>query len=207
MAMFDFRADVPTDTCTKTYADYRSYKIPWLKNDYFERCGYCNDHDAWSNGRRGMQIDHFVPKAKFAGLFDVHNYSNLVYSCFYCNNNKSDDWVTTDPFQPVAVDGKSGYIHPRDKNYDAAFKRLSDGSIVPQNNIGQYMFKVLCLGLKRHRLIYHLEKLLDLIVDLKKEIADLNTSTADRLLLKEKLSEIAVEFVDYYQDYRGTLNN
>lgn len=205
--MDDFRINVPTDTCTKTYADYRSYKIPWLKQDYFERCGYCNDHDAWSNGRRGMQIDHFVPKMKFAALFDVHHYSNLVYSCFYCNNNKSDDWATTDPFQAIGPDGKRGYIHPRDPNYDLAFKRSMDGSIVPQNDVGQYMYKVLCLGLKRHRLIFHLEKLLVIYNELKAEIADLNTSTADRKLLKEKLQEIAVEFVDYYQYFRITLNN
>jgi hypothetical protein len=205
--MGDFRVSVPTDTCTKTYADYRSYKIPWLKRDYFERCGYCNDHDAWSMGRRGMQIDHFVPKTKFAAQFDVHHYSNLVYSCFYCNNNKSDDWVTSDPLQPIGPGGETGYIHPRDQNYDLAFTRSADGSIIPQNHVGQYMFTVLCLGLKRHRLIYHLEKLLVLYNNLKAEIDDLNTSTADRRLLKEKLKEIAVEFVDYYQDFRVTLNN
>ena len=204
--MDNFRASIPTDTCTKTYADYKSYKS-FLKIDFFERCGYCNDHDAWSNGRRGMQIDHFVPKTKFAAAFNVHHYSNLVYSCFYCNNNKSDNWVTADPLQAIGPDGKSGFIHPRNKDYDDAFKRSNDGSIIPQNDVGQYMFTVLCLGLKRHRLIYHLENLLDLISNLKEEIANLNTSTADRVLLKEKLSEIAVEFVDYYQDFRVTLNN
>jgi len=205
--MDDFRVCVPTDTCTKIYADYKSYKIPWLKEDFFERCGYCNDHDAWSNGRRGMQIDHFVPKKKFAAVFNVHQYSNLVYSCFYCNNNKSDDWVTTDPLQPIGPDGKRGYIHPRNPQYDLAFKRGVDGSIIPQNEVGNYMYTVLCLGLKRHRLIFHLEKLLVIYNELKSEIADLNTSTADRKLLKEKLQEIAVEFVDYYQDFRITLNN
>lgn len=204
--MDNFRASIPTNTCTKVYADYRSYKL-LLKKDYFDRCGYCNGHDAWSNGRRGMQIDHFVPKTKFAALFNVHQYSNLVYSCFYCNNNKSDDWVTIDPLKPIGPDGKKGYIHPRDKSYDDAFKRAKDGSILPQNDVGRYMFMVLCLGLKRHRLIYHLEKLLELFVDLKKEITDLNTSTADRKMLKEKLSEIAVEFVDYYQEFRVTISN
>ncbi len=202
--MIDFRSCIPTNTCTKTYADYKSYKKP-LQKDYFERCGYCNDHESWSNGRRGMQIDHFVPKTKFGLLFNVHHYSNLVYSCFFCNNNKSDDWVTTNPHQPLSPDGKKGYIHPRNADYDNAFKRAADGSIIPQNDIGQYMFTVLCLGLKRHRLIYHLENLNSLIVDLKKEIADFKTSTADRQLLKKKLSEIAMEFVDYYQEFRLTL--
>jgi len=109
--------------------------------------------------------------------------------------------------QPIATDGKTGYIHPRNADYDLAFKRSLDGSILPQNDVGRYMFTVLCLGLKRHRLIYQLERLLELIVMLKAEIADLNTSTADRKLLKEKLSEIAVEFVNYYQEFRVTLKN
>jgi 5-methylcytosine-specific restriction endonuclease McrA len=204
--MDKFRDCIPANTCTKTYADYRSYKIP-LRTDFFERCGYCNDHEAWSMGRRGMQIDHFVPKTKFSLVYDVHHYSNLIYSCFYCNNNKSDDWVTTDPQLAICNDRKIGYIHPRNSEYDNAFKRGTDGRILPQNSVGEYMFKTLCLGLKRHRLIYHLEKLFILYEELKKEINDLSTSTEDRRMLKERLKEIAVEFVDYYQDFRVTLNN
>ena len=132
--------------------------------------------------------------------------NNFIYSCFYCNNNKSDDWVTTDPLQPISPDGLSGYITPRSNQYDLAFKRRPDGSIVPQSEVGIYMYKTLCLGLKRHRLVYILEQLYALYLTLQLEIDDLNTTIEDGVILNEKLAKVSVSFMEYYSKFRLTLN-
>lgn len=201
-----FRDNVPLNTCTKQFADYKAYKIPWLQDDFFNRCGYCNDADAYMGGRRGMQIDHFVPKKKFGTVFEVHAYSNLVYSCFYCNNNKSDDWVTDDPNLPISIDALTGYIHPRDLQYDLAFKRSEDGDILPQNDVSKYMYKVLCLGLKRHKLIFLLEKLYNLYEEVMGQIEDINTGAEDQIKLTEKMEKVSAAFMRYFSMFRKELD-
>lgn len=203
--MLDFRDKCPTNTCTKTFSNYRSYKFPWLRNDYHERCGYCNDHDSWSGGRRGMQIDHFAPKKKFRALENI--YDNLVYSCFYCNNSKSDDWVTKKPNQPISRLGTTGYIHPRETNYDSAFKRDNKGNIQPQSDVARYMYKELCLGLKRHSLIFRLELLEKLWVEAKSAIQGGNLDAKTLTRLNDKKRDLADRFMDLLQEYKTELNN
>ena len=71
-------------------AKYQLYKED-LRRDFKERCGYCDDPDEFSGGSRGYHIDHFAPKSIFPEL--KTEYSNLVYSCSYCNIAKSDKWI------------------------------------------------------------------------------------------------------------------
>lgn len=201
--MLDFRIEVPSNTCHKTFKNYRSYKVPWLVQDFFNRCGYCNDHDSWAGGRIGMQIDHFAPKKKFPLQENV--YGNLIYSCFYCNNNKSDDWVTDSYDKPVCINNITGYIHPRDVNYSVAFQRNDFGKIVPMSDVAKYMFTQLCLGLKRHQLIFILEQLYGLWNELEDLVIDEGIDKEKRNILDKRKKEIADKFVKYLHDYRATL--
>lgn len=199
-----FRKHLPTNTCTKLYNNYRDYKAP-LTKDFFSKCGYCNDHDSWAGGRRGMQIDHFAPKKKFAHL--INDYSNLIYACFYCNNNKSDDWVTENATQSICSNGITGYIHPRLATYDKAFTRDESGKIIPQNEVAVYMYTKLALGLKRHALIFLLEKLNDLWLKLHNTMENDNLDLNLKKKLNERKNELANEFLEYFNEYRKTLND
>lgn len=201
--MPDFRTHHPDNTCVKVCQNYREYKDPWLIRDFKNRCGYCNDHDVWASGRRGMQIDHFAPKKKFPLQKNI--YTNLVYSCFYCNNHKSDDWVTDAYDRPVCINSITGYIHPRDINYAVAFQRTGSGKITPISDVAKYMFTKLCLGLKRHELIFILEELNELWNQLNHLIIDDTIDEEKRKILRDRKRSVSDKFMEYFQQYRRTL--
>ena len=152
-----------------------------------------------------MQIDHFAPQKKFPKQECV--YKNLVYSCFYCNNHKSDDWVTEHHNQPIDSNNLTGYIHPRDAEYLKAFTRGDDGKIIAQTDVAKYMYRQLCLGLRRHELIHTLEELFDLREQLNQLAIDPSIPKEKRDILIEQRKEVSDKFMDYLSQYRKTLNN
>lgn len=156
-----FRNKNPQTTSDNDAFDkYGLYKEV-LMTDFYNKCGYCDDNDFWMGGWRGMQIDHFAPKKPFTEL--ENTYENLVYSCFYCNNAKSNDWVTDSYEQPINDEGTEGYIHPRENTYNDLFRRSSTGSIIPQTDVGLYMYTFMNLGLKRHELICTMERVIEIV--------------------------------------------
>lgn len=144
----------------KVVKKYSEYK-PELKADYYSRCGYCNDSDHWTGGWRFYQLDHFVPKKHLVKI-DISEYTNLIYSCFFCNNFKRAKWPTKD--ENVHNDGKIGFVHPGTPDYEGHLQRDPNGNIIAATDLGKYMIKSLNLGLKRHSLIWNLEKL-EVIID------------------------------------------
>ncbi|MDA2928738.1 HNH endonuclease [Acidobacteria bacterium AH-259-O06] len=69
------------------YRDYQSYK-DWLRDEFTFRCVYCLFRELWYPDRhRAFGVDHFVPKSVDETL--ALNYDNLLYSCPWCNSNKS----------------------------------------------------------------------------------------------------------------------
>lgn len=144
----------------KAVEKYGEYKKE-LKEDYFSRCGYCNDSDHWTGGWRFYQIDHFVPRG-YLKKISLTEYTNLVYSCFFCNNSKRAKWPTKD--EKTHNDGKKGFEHPGTATYETHLQRDKDGNIIATTDLGTYMIKAMKLGLKRHGLIWNLEKL-ELIID------------------------------------------
>ncbi len=138
----------PARTCTKIYADYKSFK-PYLVNDFNNRCGYCDSHDKFFGGLKNFQIDHFKPHSisTFASL--KHEYENLVYSCQSCNRAKSNKWEDVD-----------GFIDPCDERYDDFISRASNGKIKYNNTLqGEYIYSNLNLFLIRHELLWSIERL------------------------------------------------
>ena len=131
---------------------YGAYK-PLLREDFHQRCGYCGDHDFFSN--TFYEVDHFVPKSLDQDR--ENDYSNLVYSCRAFNNSKRDKWPTQDKHK--TNDGVIGWIEPCDSAYTKQFSRLADGSIMSKTNLGLWMWKALTLGNPIHRLKWTLEQL------------------------------------------------
>lgn len=179
---------------TRTYSNYRRYK-DLLANDFHECCGYCDDHHSFSGGQNNYHIDHFAPKSIFPTL--ENEYSNLVYSCPYCNRSKSDKWVSSEANENI-VDG-IGFADPCDTDYDAHLYRKSDGSIAYKDSVGEYMFKELNLCLERHRIAYMMD-MLDRKIDQINEFLE-NKETAVESIAngKDILLETYNAFHSYYK--------
>ncbi len=145
--MSNVQSKKPTRTCKKKYSDYRSFK-PYLIEDFNHRCGYCDDDDFYSGGKRNYHIDHFKPHSikKFNHLKEI--YSNLIYSCPYCNCSKSNKWKDV-----------NGFIDPCEAEYDNHVKRNGKGQIHGITDQGKYIFENLNLGLIRHELLWCIDKL------------------------------------------------
>jgi uncharacterized protein (TIGR02646 family) len=136
------RTDVPPQTRYPLYRDD-------IRQDFANACGYCGDDDERAD-RITFHIDHFAPKKLFPQL-EV-TYSNLVYSCRFCNVSKSDHWVGTNSDGPN--DGSKGFVDPCAEEFNDHLERDSRGRIIPQTDLGRYMIKRLKLHLLRHELLW-----------------------------------------------------
>jgi uncharacterized protein (TIGR02646 family) len=199
-----FRKLEPTKTGSAgQYAKYSDYKGVLMK-DFNGNCGYCNDNHSYTGGWRGMQIDHFAPRTPFNEL--EHDYDNLVYSCFYCNNAKSNDWVTDVAENSISDDGNSGYIHPREKEYANLFERSAKGSIVPRNKLGFYIYTNLNLGLLRHEIIHTMEKIFEVVKKINKVLKENNISSEISNLLKENRDKLLYKRFALEVQFREIIN-
>ena len=191
--MIDFRKKNPSRRSNapqaKKYSDYKSL----LREDFNQRCGYCDDHEFFSETY--YEIDHFVPQ-KIAAEKE-NDYSNLVYSCRSCNNSKRAKWPTKDV--NLSNNGKEGWIDPCDSNYAIQFKRISDGSICPKTDLGLWMWKELTLGNPIHRLKWILEQLR---VELKKtDMLDI-----DNPIELKQIKELNTQYRKFEEQLKGTPN-
>jgi 5-methylcytosine-specific restriction endonuclease McrA len=180
----------------KTVTHYREYKSD-LKEDFHSRCGYCNDPDHWSGGRRFYQLDHFIPK-KFLVTISEHEYSNLIYSCFYCNNSKRAKWPSKD--EKIAVVNNQGFINPREKDYTKHLQRDKDGNITAVTPLGEYMIKSLKLKLKRHAIIWKMEKIECLIGELHIQYEKVKDKIPSDL--SDKINSLFFEYMNYTKELR-----
>lgn len=176
-----FRLVAPKRTCTKTYANYRSYK-QYLADDFNNRCGYTDSPDFWFGGKGSFHIDHFKPLSKNTEL--ETDYSNLVYCCSYVNILKSND--------------EGDYIDPCDVDFNEHFERDSGGAIIPKESSKQakYMYRKLKLGLVRYKIIWKLDQIYDRLLKLQEKIND-PANVKIKTDLRIIHSELAEEFTDY----------
>lgn len=187
--MTDFRVAIPERRENpRTLSNYRNYKRD-LREDFKNSCGYCGDEDSFTGGFRTYQIDHFVPKKEMVNLCET-DYSNLVYSCFYCNNKKSSDWPTGD--ETVHNNGEEGYIDPCHDHYPKQFKRNELGKIISITPLGAYMHSKLNFYLRRHALIWLLTRISNNIVRLN-ELKEFGS-------LDEEQVEFTNLLIEYFKD-------
>jgi len=147
----------------KNYSSYRKT----LSEDFLSRCGYCNDYDRYN--MQSFSIDHFVPKNPrgFTHNIPPNNYYNLVWSCPHCNSAKSDKWPTKNSL--VHNNGMIGFVDPVTNGYGDLFIRDSNGCIIPDkdNDLAKYIVDELKLWLPIHSLMWRLEKLKNIELELK----------------------------------------
>lgn len=164
----------------ETYGQYKTF----LRNDFNRRCGYCDCEDHFVGGSRGFQIDHFKPKKHFPNL--ETEYTNLVYSCPYCNRAKWDKWVEPD-----------GFIDPCDSTYEKNLFRNAKGQIKALTIRGEFIHKELNLRLFRHELIWMIEKLYQQMKALKVIMDTIDKSHVQRVQILEQWYEISNEYIKY----------
>lgn len=184
---------IPVRTCDKKYKSYTSFKA-YIRDDFNKRCGYCDDSDTYSGGKRGFHIDHFRPHSleKFAELKET--YSNLVYSCSYCNGAKSNKWEDT-----------NGFIDPCASEYDEHIVRNEMGQIEYTTKRGEYIHTNLKLGLKRHEFIWIMGSLKKQAKEIDLRIEQLGCGHEDELKLLRILKSIQVEVKEYAELFEDTL--
>lgn len=169
-----------------------------LAEDFFHRCAYCNDMDIYGGGFRAYQVEHFAPKSKFPEL--EFNYDNLLYACPWCNRAKWNTWPSDDPSQNIV--GEIGFIDPCSDEYDKHLKRLPKGNIVGITPLGKYMYKMLQLYLKRHEIIYNLDRVEKEIDKLALSIRDDEKEGKDCSLKKEAYNILQNEFYNYFKEFK-----
>tara|TARA_B100000315_G_scaffold43412_1_gene38319 strand:- start:8839 stop:9438 length:600 start_codon:yes stop_codon:yes gene_type:complete len=183
------RREKPVRTFKNIYTDYHKYKKP-LRKDFHERCGYCDDSHFYSGGERGFHIDHFAPGSKFPEY--KCKYSNLVYSCSYCNIFKGNDWVSSKPTVSVIKD--KGYIDPCSDDYEKHLSRNDKGQIIANTPLGKYMHGKLKLWLIRHKWVWKIDKIDSLIKDIDKEINNFSKKSKKLEQLQNKQMELYKAF-------------
>ena len=164
--MIEFRKEHPVKLILnpKKVNKHTEYKQE-LKADFRNRCGYCNDSDYWTGGWRFYQIDHFVPQ-KHLNLISKTEYSNLVYSCFFCNNSKRAKWPSEN--EKITIKNNEGFVNPRNEDYVKHLKRDINGNIIPNSEIGAYMVRAMKLNLKRHGIFWRSERVEELLNEIEK---------------------------------------
>lgn len=167
----------------------------YLAIDFKHRCAYCDDLDNIYNGSQTYAVERFAPKRKFPHL--RYTYDNLLYACSYCNTAKSDDWPSDSPSKNVV--GECGYIDPCKKEYYNHLDRDDQtGRIYSKTELGKYMYEHLNLYLKRHSIIFLVEKLRNKRKELKESV-DVDIQKGIDVSVKQQvLCEINDSFFDYY---------
>ncbi|WP_312106222.1 HNH endonuclease [Lachnoclostridium sp.] len=165
-----------------------------LVKDFNRRCAYCDDYHLYSGGYNSYHVEHFAPKEHFPSL--EYTYDNLLYSCPYCNISKSDKWPSED--HSVNITGDIGFLDPCNDDYYDHLKRRDTGEIIYQTNLGEYIYFELKLYLKRHCLIYNLDRIREKQTDLKKEIEKRESVGKNVDKLKSVYEELCVLFCEYF---------
>ncbi|WP_406795353.1 HNH endonuclease [Bacillus velezensis] len=165
-----------------------------LAKDFNNRCGYCDDLDTYGGGYNVYHVEHFAPREKFKEL--QYTYDNLLYSCPYCNISKSNKWVGATSNENIL--GEEGFIDPCGKEYDDHLKRAVNGRIIYKTSIGFYMYKELKLYLKRHEILYNLEKIRLKRNQLKEKIEIKKNACLDYSILEYTYKELCVLFCEYF---------
>lgn len=172
------RKDVPTHSAQGEKWRSRTTIKKHLKQDFHGRCAYCDDSDSLVD--IDFHIEHFAPQTKFPERKKL--YQNLLYACPYCNESKSEYWVSDDP--DINIKDEEGIVNPCCRDYDLHLGRRRNGCIYPKTSLGKFMYKLLKLYLARHELFFQIERLQRKIDELPRTAAG-----AEILPLYKKLCE------------------
>jgi hypothetical protein len=109
-----------------------------LRHHFNFRCGYCGASEIDVGAE--LTIDHFHPRSHGG----ADNWTNWVYSCFTCNNHKSDVWSPDSPHR---------ILHPLNDDLTQHIADQPDGTLIGLTETGR--FHIRQLQLNRPPLVAH----------------------------------------------------
>lgn len=192
------RRDIPTQN--PTGVNWSQHKLD-LKEDFHEHCAYCGSYDGFRHTY--FEVDHFVPKALFTITNNIGlcQYDNLVYSCKFCNNIKSNKWPSNDEAVPNV--NNQGFVDPCSIDFDTHLYRTNSGSIRWHTDLGKWMVEK---GFKFDerdyaiKLLWELDQLYTSIKLLKLEMGKYSEESKEYIIIREKLKEYAVPYCLFQTD-------
>lgn len=169
---------------------------PDLREDFNSYCGYCGSYDGYRH--TWYEVDHFIPKSLLDGKISNVEYTNLVYSCKFCNNKKLAKWPTKDITIPNKND--KGFVDPCNKDYDTHLYRTNNGGIMWKTKLGKWMWREAFKFDERDysiKLLWELNqrrKLIDaFIIELNKR----EEGSEEYNKIKAKAEELSFEYYKY----------
>lgn len=179
-----------------------------LQEDFNHHCGYCGSYDGFRH--TWYEVDHFIPKSFFIPLKKIStvDYSNLVYSCKFCNNKKLSKW----PSKSITVFHKNneGFIDPCDSDYENHIYRTSKGSIMWKTDLGEWMVKKAFKFDERDysiRLLWQINETRKLIDKFAEVLTKLDIISIEYIKTKEKAKELCYEYYFLDQELMKYYNN
>lgn len=189
------KKEVPVRSYTGNKWHTNKTNKKYLAIDFKNRCAYCDDLDKIYGGSDLYHVEHFAPKEKFPEL--KYKYDNLLYSCSYCNLSKNDDWPSDN--SEINVVDNQGYIDPCLEEYNKHLDRNDEtGEIYYKTELGKYMYNHLKLYLKRHSIIYMMDKLQSKICELEDSIENDKKNGLDTQKKEQFLEVYYKNFFKYY---------
>lgn len=192
------RRTVPTKNPTgKNWSEHK----PDLKEDFHSHCAYCGSFDG--DRHTYFEVDHFIPKSFFEknGRISYCQYSNLVYSCKFCNNKKLSKWPSkSEDFYHI---GDKGFIDPCDIEYDKHLYRTKDGGIMWLTKLGEWMVKEAFKFDERNfsiKLLWELNQRRKLIMAFVEQLKVTDKNSIEYKEIKKKAEEISLEYFIYNEE-------
>ncbi len=197
----------PNPTKTPTGDRWSQHK-PDLKEDFHNHCGYCGSYDGFRHTY--FEVDHFIPKDFFKplGNISVTEYSNLVYSCKFCNNFKSSKWPSQS--EDIYNINNEGFIDPCDEEYDNHLYRTSDGGIMWSKPLGKWMaieafrFHIRMDAIK---LLWQINQRRKLVAEYAKILALMNIEDVDYKKTERIAHKLGFEYTLLHKELMEYYNN
>jgi hypothetical protein len=188
-----------TPTKNPTGENWSEHKSD-LREDFNNCCGYCDSFDGYRHTY--FEVDHFIPKVFFKnnGNISLTQYTNLVYSCKFCNNAKSTKWPTQSEI--IFNDGNIGFVDPCDDDYETHFYRTNDGGIMWNTNLGKWMFsEAFKFDERQHgiKVLWNLSRLQQIINLLAVVLNKYDDTTEDHRQIKLRIGDYCFEYFKFHQ--------
>ena len=195
----------PVPTKSPNEGEWTKHK-PDLREDFNSHCGYCGSYDGYRH--TWYEVDHFIPKSLLDEDMSNVEYSNLVYSCKFCNNKKLAKWPTEDITIPNA--NNKGFVDPCDKTYDTHLYRMEDGSIMWKTLLGKWMWEIAFKFDERNysiKLLWEVNQLRKLILAYAQELSSIDEKSDEYQMINKKVGELSFKYVMVHNDLMNHYNS
>lgn len=197
----------PVPTKSPSPGKWTDHK-PDLQEDFNSHCGYCGSYDGYRH--TWFEVDHFIPKSLFLplGKMSTEEYSNLVYSCKFCNNYKLSKWPTKDVDVPHR--NNEGFVDPCNLDFNNHLYRQNDGGIMWKSDLGKWMWKYAFKFDERDyciKLLWEVNQLRKLILAYSTQLSKLNVNSQDYKNLKLTACELSFKYVLTHNDLMNHYNS